>query len=290
MLRLTVLPNVGRSCTVVALLAISLLGCGRAVSPGGTRRFTIVGTVADRDAIHSQLTIAHEAVAGLMPAMTMPFRIANLNPSINLGDTVKGTLVVTQDEEWIENLVITRKSDHPVSAPPKPEARASGDEVPDFQLTNQDGKPITLRTFRGQTVILTFIYTRCPFPDFCPLMMKNFNAVKSELARDPAVARQVHMLSISIDPDYDTPAVLRSYGEKMIRGKRPFENWDLATATPAQIGRMASWFGLTYSYESGQITHSLVTAVVGPNGRLVRVLPSNSWRPEELVATVSAIK
>jgi protein SCO1/2 len=219
----------------------------------------------------------------------MPFRIANLKPNVQPGDQVKGTLVLTPDSGWIEDLAITHKSDRPVPPPTASATPEVGAEVPDFALTNQDGKPITLRSFRGQSVILTFIYTRCPFPDYCPLMMRNFNAVKRDLAKTPALERRVHLLSISIDPDSDTPAVLKSYGQRMIPGDNPFERWDLATGSTAEIRRMATWFGLTYFYEAGQIQHSLSTAIIDANGRLVQILPSNSWRPEDAMVMLVRI-
>jgi protein SCO1 len=280
----------GLSGALGVAIAASFLACGPARSTEQrTGRFPIAGTVTGRDEIRSQLTIQHDAVAGLMPAMTMPFRVANLNPSVNLGDKVKGTLIVTEDSGWMENLIVTHKSDRPVAAPANSAKREPGAEVPDFAMRNQDGRLLTLRSYRGQSLILTFIFTRCPFPDYCPLMMKNFNAVKRELAARPDLEGRVHLLSVSIDPEYDTPAVLLTYGKRTIHGKNPFENWDLATPSVEEIGRMAGWFGLIYSYQSGQITHSLVTAVIDPNGRLVRIFPANSWKPEELVATVSEV-
>jgi protein SCO1 len=272
------------------LSALLILACGRTRPPDGTRRHPVTGVVVDRDEIHSQLTIAHNAVEGLMPSMTMPFRIANLKPQVQPGDQIKGTLVLTPDGGWIEDLTITHKSTRPVSPPPVHTMAEAGTEVPDFALKNQDGKPISLGAFRGQSVILTFIYTRCPFPDYCPLMMKDFNAVKRDLAKTPALERRVHLLSISIDPEFDTPAVvLRAYGKRLIPGVTPFERWDFATGSDEEIRRIATWFGLTYFYEAGQIQHSLSTAIIDANGRLVQLLPSNSWRPEDAVATLARI-
>jgi protein SCO1/2 len=234
-----------------------------------------------RDEIHSRLTIAHGAVTGLMPAMTMPFRVANLAPAVQPGDKVRGTLVVTSDDGWIEGLTVTKKSDGSFTAPTSVDPE-SGIEVPEFALRNQDGRSIGLREFSGQYVVLTFIYTRCPFPDYCPLMMKNFNAILAALPRD------VHLLSVSIDPEHDTPAVLHAYGERAIHARDPFAHWDLGTGSADEIRRMAGWFGLTYFEESGQINHELVTAIIDPDGKLVRVLRSNTWRPEEVLAILNA--
>jgi len=134
--------------------------------------------------------------------------------------------------------------------------------------------------------MLTFIYTRCPFPDFCPLMMKNFNEMKRALDRDPDIARKVHFLSISLDPDYDTPAVLRAYGQRLITGDDPFERWTLATAAPSQIRPMATYFGVTYSKDGQQINHSLSTAIIGADGRLITLMADNDWKPADAIAIV----
>jgi protein SCO1/2 len=270
-----------RSICGSACAALLLVGCHASRPADGNRRYTIAGTVVERDEIHSRLTIAHDAVSGLMPAMTMPFRVANLAPAVQPGDQVRGTLVVTSDDGWIEGLTVTKKSDGSFTAPKSTDPEA-GVEVPNFALRNQDGHGIGLRQFRGQYVVLTFIYTRCPFPDYCPLMMKNFNAILAALPKD------VHLLSVSIDPGHDTPAVLRAYGERTIHGRDPFAHWDLATGSAGEIRRMAGWFGLTYFEESGQITHGLVTAIIDPGGKVARVLRSNTWRPEEVLAVLNA--
>ena len=214
-----------RNICLSGALAIALFvaGCGRGASR--VRRFPISGQVVDRDEIHSSLTIAHGAVSGLMPAMTMPFRIANLNPSVQPGDTVRGTLVVMPDDGWIENLTVTQKY-HASFVPPLPArvAVVAGVAAPDFQLRNQDGAEVNLQLLRGKFVFLTFIYTRCPFPDYCPLMMKNFNALRALLAADPQFAKHVHFISVSIDPEHDTPPILRAYGERTIAGADRFAN------------------------------------------------------------------
>jgi protein SCO1/2 len=268
------------------------MGCGRGRSADGVRRFQISGEVVDRDEIRSTLTISHRAVSGLMPAMTMPFRIANLDPSVQPGDTVRGTLVVMPDDVWIENLTIAQKHDASF-VPPTPErvtaAVGTGDVAPDFRLRNQDGTDIDLQRLRGNFVFLTFIYTRCPFPDYCPLTMKNFNALRALLAADAQFAKRVHFISVSIDPEHDTPPVLRAYGERMIGGADRFANWDLATGSADEIRRLATGFGLTYYSELGQITHSLATAIIGPDDRVMTVLEGNAWRPSDAVRIVKAV-
>lgn len=222
-----------------------------------------------------------------MPAMTMRFDIRGRHANAQSGDRVAGTLVMSGTTEWIENLAVTGRDSHPVSLQSDPTGVPSpGDEVPDFALLNQDDRAIHVREFRGRILLVTFLYTRCPFPDYCPLMMKNFNAVRRTLAAKPDLQSAVQLMSVSIDPENDTPTVLRKYGEAMIAGPRPFENWDLVTGTPGEIRRMATWFGLEYGKENGQIVHSLATAIIGSDGRLVRLMSGNDWRPEEAVGVM----
>ena len=268
------------------LPALVFSGCQRSRNQKGVHRYDISGMVVERDEIRSRLIIAHDDVPGLMPAMTMPFRIANLQPAVQAGDKVRGSLVVMTDDAWIEGLSVTRKSDG-ASMTPIPPLHASrataGAEVPEFALRNQAAEALRLRRFRGQFVVLTFIYTRCPFPEYCPLMTKNLNAVRRLVAERPALDGKVRFIGVSIDPAHDTPAVLRAYGERMIPGRDPFYNWDLATGSPEEIGRMAAWFGLTYFEERGQIVHSLVTAAIDREGRVMEIFPENGWRPEDVV-------
>ena len=148
-------------------------------------------------------------------------------------------------------------------------------------MRDQDGQPVHLSQFKGSVLMLTFIYTRCPFPDFCPLMMKNLNEVRRTVE-----SKKVHFLAISLDPDYDTPAVLRAYGQRLIPGDDRFTSWTLATAEPSQIRYLATYFGVSYSKEGQQINHSLSTAIIGADGKLITLMPDNAWRPADAAALV----
>lgn len=215
-----------------------------------------------------------------MPAMTMAFRLSGPTDAV-AGDFVAGTLVTTKDTEWIENLTIARKGPNPSPRMESSGMPTPGSVVPDFEFRNQDDKRVHLEQFRGLAVLLTFVYTRCPFPDYCPRLMRNFNAVNRGLAADPAIAGRVRLLSISIDPEYDTPEVLRRFGERSISGADRFVRWDLLTGSPESVRKAASWFGLIYGKESGQIVHSLVTALIGPDGRLRQIYSDGSWTPAQ---------
>ena len=221
-----------------------------------------------------------------MPAMTMPFAVSGSVAGVQPGDQIKAVLVVGSgvgsDRSRLEDVVVTKKASGPIlTTLPTLPAPPIGADVPDFQLRNQDDEPIRLRQFKGRAVILTFIYTRCPLPDFCPLMMKHFDAINRLLASRPDLADRVHLVGVSVDPEYDTPAVLKAYGKAFITGRDPFARLDLATGAPGAIRSMATYFGLTYSPDGGQITHTLSTAIIGVDGRVVALLPSNSWRPSD---------
>ena len=156
-----------------------------------------------------------------------------------------------------------------------------GDEVPDFSLVNQDGRRINLHQYRGRTLILTFIYTRCPLPDYCPLMTEHFTRISEGLKQDPELYKQTHMLSISVDPEYDTPKVMRAYAES--NGQRSFDHWEFATGLAEEVRRAADYFGLEYYPESDQIIHSLRTALIAPDGKLLKIYRGNEWKPAELL-------
>jgi protein SCO1/2 len=202
--------------------------------------------------------------------------------------------VVDNDHAWLEGIVITEqpKPESTSPAPPASTRSPLGAEVPDFHLVNQDGRPIHLGQYRGKTLLLTFIYTRCPLPDYCPLMSKNFTHVMEAMRSDMALTTATHLLSISIDPDHDKPSVLRSYGRAYIdkTSANPFQRWEFASGTSEQVRAVAQFFGLSYSTEQGQIVHSLVTALVGPDGKVRKLYRGNEWKPAEVVADLRGLK
>ena len=169
-----------------------------------------------------------------MPAMTMPFTVPSdadlqiLAPE----DEVTAILVVDGAQSWLESLVIRKQSPNAPAAPGVVEASV-GDEVPNYGLVNQDGREVKLHNYRGKTLLLTFIYTRCPIPEYCTLMTNNFLAVDKQLQQQPAVYDKTHLLSISIDPEYDTPQVLRSYGAAHTERyqEETFSHWEFASGT-----------------------------------------------------------
>ena len=254
------------------------------------KRFDLKGKVVAVEADKHLVTIAHEEVKDFMPAMTMPFTLQDEYYLQNLaaGDEIDATLVVDGARSWLENVAITRESADPSATTGIKEAKP-GDAVPDFTMVNQDGKNIRLSNFRGKVLMLTFIYTRCPLPEYCNLMSTNFAEVDRQLEKQPELYSKTHLLSITIDPDYDTPKVLRSYGSAHTERyeKETFEHWDFATGSKDQIKGVAQYFGLRYFQDNDQIVHGLRTVIIGPDGKVVTVYRDNQWKPEEAVGEMT---
>jgi protein SCO1 len=248
------------------------------------QRYDLKGKVVLVEKDKQLVTIAHDEVKGLMPAMTMPFTVPSKSDLDILApdDQVMATLVVDGSQSWLEGLIITRESVNP-AAMPVMKAAGEGDEVPDYVLQNQDGTEIRLHNYRGKALLLTFIYTRCPLPEYCTLMSNNFAQIDRQLQQDPEVYAKTHLLSVSIDPGYDTPQVLRSYGAAHTERyeQETFSHWEFASGQ--QVKEMAQFFGLRYFPDNDQIIHGLRTVIVRPDGKIAKVYSGNDWKPEEVV-------
>jgi len=290
----------GAHSRFLLFLLLSILATGPACRPrrsANEKRYEIKGKIVAVNKADRTATISHGDIVGYMPAMTMPFKIKN-DADLEMlapGDEVTGTLVVDDISSWVEISTITEGGGplSPTAAVPgEPKA---GDEVPNFALTNQDGKRIHLAQYRGQALALTFIYTRCPQPDQCTLMSSNFATIDRELQKQPELYQKTHLLSISFDPDYDTPKVLRSYGASHTErySDEGFQHWEFATGSSDEVKGIAQFFGLRYYHdtESGQdqVIHSLRTAVIGPDGKLVKLYRGNEWKPEEVIADLKSL-
>ena len=272
--------------TVALVTGMTVASC-RKPTPANEQRYDLKGKVVAVDVDKHLVTVAHEDIKDFMPGMTMPFTLpdeAALN-YLKVGDDINATLVVDGSHSWLENVAITRESSEAPATTGVPEAKA-GDEVPSYTLVNQDGKDIKLGDYRGKALLITFIYTRCPLPEYCNLMSTNFAAVDRELEKQPDAYAKTHLLSITVDPDYDTPKVLRSYGAAFTERyeKETFQHWDFATGTKDQIKGVAQFFGLRYFQGSDQIVHNLRTVIIGPEGKVVKVYTDNKWKPEDVVA------
>jgi protein SCO1/2 len=284
-------------------LSVGLGGCHRktdtpAASAGASQSYSVRGVVISTDAANHEVLLKHDDIVGLMPAMTMPYRLedASALSELHPGDLITATLLADHDDAGPINL---RLKDIVVIAQARPDYKptvndhvpAKGDEVPDFKLLNQSNRTIDLKQFRGKVVVMTFIYTRCPLADFCPRMSRNFAQIDKTLQSDPALYRDTHLLSVSFDPTYDTPKVLRSYGGAYTGNfvKETFQHWEFAAPSVAELPKMEQFFdvGVTPA-ENGTLQHSLSTVVIGKDGRIVAFYPTNDWKVEDVLAEIKA--
>ena len=278
----------------IAVLIVMCVVFGAACRRGGSeKRFDFKGKVVAVEPEKRSVTVSHEDGTGYMPAMTMPFTIRNESDLQILApdDEITATLVVDGSHSWLEDLIITRQSAIAPAMSGIPMAK-EGDEVPNFTLRNQDNREIHTQNYRGRTLLLTFIYTRCPVPDYCTLMSDNFAQIDRALSQDPGLYEKTHLLSISIDPSYDTPGVLRSYGAAHTERyqNETFAHWEFAGGTTEQVKKIAEYFGLTYFPEKDQIIHALRTVIVGPDGKIVKIYTGNDWKPEEIIQEIHKIR
>jgi protein SCO1/2 len=270
------------------LAALLLLAFCSACS--NAREYPLKGQVLFVDPAKQEITVKHEDVRGFMPGMTMPFKVPDKTEfgSVAPGDLITATLVVEETAGYLEDVAKTGSAPLPPEAKLLPRATIlePGDAVPDVSFTDQTGASRRLSDWRGKVVALTFIYTRCPIPNFCPLMDRHFAAVQRQVKAEALLDSRVHLVSISFDPEHDTPEVLAKHGARV--GADPGQ-WSFVTAPWEVIDPFARVFGVAIMRDdkpTQEILHNLRTAIIGKDGRLVRVLNGNEWTPEELMTAI----
>lgn len=274
-----------RTATIIALTVAALgVACGR----GDTRTYELTGQILVVKPETNEVLVKHEDIPGFMPAMTMPYTVKNpaLLRALSAGDLIRATLQVAPDTAYLSTIAKTGTAPLPEDARTTIPAAANvqllkrGDPVPDTPLIDQ-GKTIALTDFKGSVLAVTFIYTRCPLPQFCPLMDRRFAEVQKLAASDPALAGKVRLVSISFDPKFDRDDTLKAHAEKL--GADP-NVWRFVTADEAVVDRLAAEFGINVIREKdGTITHNLRTAIVDPLGHISTILDNNAWTADELV-------
>jgi protein SCO1 len=290
-----------KQTAIGGLLAMGLLlpisGChkgaqqGAAVSSGPVKQYPVKGIVVSTDPAHNEVTIDSEAIPNFMDAMTMPYKVkdGNVLQDLHPGDHMTGVLMVGDSGTVLDQIVITAQAKPDYKPQAQYHVPSPGDAVPNFRLINQSGRTITMDQFHGRAVLVTFVYTRCPLSDYCPRMSRNFALIDKQLQADPALYNKTHLLSISFDPAYDSPRVLRSYGEAYTGNytKEKFLHWDFAAPSKADLPRLLEFFGVGATPgEKNTITHSLSTAVIGPDGRIKQWYPTNDWEPAEVLSAL----
>jgi protein SCO1/2 len=261
--------------------------------------FQAKGLVVEVKAREKQVEVKHEAIPGYMPAMTMPFDVKDTNELAGLepGQLIRFRLVVTKTEGWIDQIqklaAPTAKAadgrtvnDAGTTNIPLESLRAAeplnpGDALPEYHFIDQFGQSFTTGQFKGQALAITFLFTRCPFPNFCPRMATEFSEVQQKLLTTPHMPTNWHLLTVSFDPEFDKPEVLKGYSQAF---KCDPTHWTFATGKLADISALGEQFGLAFwKDETGSISHNLRTAVIDANGKLQKVLQGNEWTSDELV-------
>src|ERR1019366_7784018 len=217
-----------------------------ASAAGGLKTFPIRGKIVSVDAAKGSVMLDHEAVPGFMEAMTMSYKLkdANVASELHPGDRITATLLVRKtadgyEDPQLDQIVVTAQARPDYKPSVQYHVPAAGDAVPDFKLVNENGRTIHMAQFKGRVVLLTFIYTRCPLADFCPRMNKNFAEIDNALAGDAKLYGETHLLSISFDPKFDTPAILKSYGGIYTGGSAAkFAHWDFAAPPDGELDTM----------------------------------------------------
>jgi protein SCO1/2 len=261
--------------------------CAAAACRAQPREYPVRGQLIAVSAPALEVTLNHEDIPGFMPAMTMAYHVkdAALLTGLTAGDLVTATLVVPNNEiPFLKDLRRTGHADLPADTtkPRVMDVMQPGDTVPSDVLEDQDGARRRLSDWNHRALAVTFIYTRCPMPDFCPLMDRRFAALQKSIAGDPALRDSAHLVSITFDPTYDTPAVLKKHAANLSADPAI---WSFLTAAPDVISRVASRFGVSVIADPNTptFTHNLRTAVIDPRGRLVNVYSGNDWTPDGLL-------
>jgi protein SCO1/2 len=272
---------------LLVVMALAAASCSRAPA---AREYELKGQILAVRPERNEVVIRHEDVKGFMPGMTMPFRVkeAGLLSGKEPGDLVTATLVVAEVDAHLSALTKTGHAALLEAPPPEaPDILQLGATVADARLVDQDAMPRTLSSLRGHRVALTFIYTRCPLPDFCPLMDRHFQAVQREIKKTPALA-DVRLVSVSFDPQFDTPPVMKAHAERLEADPLI---WTFVTGDREEITRFAARFGVAVERAEKNpidITHNLRTAVIDAVGRLVKIHTGTSCTPADLLADLKA--
>ena len=285
-----------RGCTLFWLcLTVTITACNRAPDQ---RTFALQGQVQSLEPDRKSVVVKHEEIKGFMPAMTMPYEVQDAKALAGLapGDLINATLVVFSNGAHLT--AIKKVGQAPLEKPPAeaPAPSASsgfellkpGEMVPDTPFVDQDGRKRTFSGFKGSPLVVTFIYTKCPLPTFCPLMDRHFAAMQKPLAADPAL-NKVHLVTVSFDPATDTPPVLKQHAKTL---NADLARWTFLTGDRDDVDQFAARFGVSVGRalnDARDITHNLRTAIVDADGKLVKVYTGNDWSPDQILADLKTL-
>ena len=248
----------------------------------GARTYQVDGILVALDPAQNTITVSHRPIPKLMPAMTMPFRLHDKAQmqSLHVGSRIQFDLTIENGQSLARNLKIVGESGLDI---PEPKDRKKiGEPIPDFVLTDQNSQPFRLSDLRGRTVAINFIYTRCPLPDVCPRLSANFAVLQRRFRGQSG--KELVLLSITIDPQFDTPEVLQDYAKRW--GAEPAA-WRFLTGPAEEIQRVAGNLGLVYWPDEGSLGHNSTTSIIGRDGRLTAIVEGSSFRVDQLGDLIS---
>jgi protein SCO1 len=255
------------------------------------RVFAANGVIKEIHRETGTVVIRHGAISNYMEGMTMPFTVKDPADLVGFqrGDQITFQLHVTETESWVDHFVKT-------GTQPLADARAntnsSGGETPvarlraallDYKFTNELGEAVSLNDFRGQALAITFFYTRCPLPEYCPRLSKNFQEASQKLKAMPGAPANWHFISVSFDPEFDSPAMLRAYGDSYAYDPA---HWSFLTGPEEMIGKLARAAGVNYKSEDGTINHNFRTLIVDPTGHLQMIFVTGGNLSDQIVAEI----
>jgi protein SCO1/2 len=273
----------------LAFLILGFAGILPEVSTqAGTTNYFVRGVLKEIRQDEHQLVIAHESISNFMDAMTMPFNVkdAGILANAAIGEKVTFQLHVTETESWIdhiERLDVSRPVASSLPAVSKsdsdPEvktnsAATSGSKNPlrDYKFTNELGQPVSLSDFRGQAIALTFFFTRCPIPEFCPRLSRNFEAVQRKLGAMENAPTNWHLISVTFDPANDTPEVLKAYGTSYQYDPK---HWSFLTGPQDKIAEFARLCDVKFDPDNGFFNHNFRTLIIDASNQLQMVFPTS---------------
>jgi protein SCO1/2 len=285
-----------RGCIILSFILASAAAVAAGCSGPDRREYTLQGQILSVRADGMEANIKHEDIKDLMPAMTMPYKVRDSKELANLkpGDLITSTLVIVSNDAYLQD--VRRVGEAPIAEAAPPSAPASsgfellrpGDAVPNAGFVDQDGRARDFASFRKAPVLVTFIYTQCPLPTFCPLMDRHFKAIQDKIATDPALER-VQLVSVSFDPITDTPPVLKEHARRI--GADP-RRWTFLTGDRDEVDKFAMRFGVSVTRnltDPKDIAHNLRTVIVDEAGALVKAYTGNEWTPEQVLADLRTV-
>jgi protein SCO1 len=259
------------------------LSSGEATNP---QSFMAKGTVMELKPDGRTVVIRHEAISNYMAAMTMPFQVKEPKELAGLrrGDEISFRLQVTESESWVEHIAkIGTASLPPTPSPANSSAVRLDHALQDYKFTNELGQAVSLNDFRGQALAITFFYTRCPLPDYCPRLSKNFQAAQQKLESLPGAPANWHLLSVSFDTEFDSPPMLKVYGDSYQYDPK---HWSFLTGPADKIGELARQSGVSYQYDAGTFNHDFRTLIIDAAGHLQMVFPTSGDLSDQIVAEI----